>query len=78
MERKDEIRRLYQMTTEELVAAAEGRLRVVDDLPRHFARSIADEIKAANAVGRPTRLILPMRPTKEYPLLSWLQWLQPS
>ncbi len=39
MQRKDEIRKLYQMTTEELVAAARGRLRVVDDWPGHFDRS---------------------------------------
>ncbi len=70
MKRKDEIRKLYQMTTEELVAAAHGRLQIVDDLPRHFARSIADEIKAANAADRPTRLILPVGPTKQYPLLA--------
>jgi len=70
MKRKDEIRKLYQMTTEELVAAANGRLQVVEDLPRHFARSIADEIKAANAADRPTRLILPVGPTEQYPLLA--------
>ena len=69
MKRKDEIRKLYQMTADELVAAANGRLQVVDDLPRHFARSIADEVKAANAAGRPTRLILPVGPTEQYPLL---------
>jgi len=69
MKRKDEIRKLYQMTTKELVAAANGRLQVVDDLPGHFARSIADEIKAANATGKPARLILPVGPTKQYPLL---------
>ena len=69
MARKDEIRKLYQMTAEELVTAANGRLQVVDDLPRHFARSIADEIKGANAAGRPTRLILPVGPTEQYPLL---------
>jgi len=69
MQRKEEIRKLYQMSTEELIAAAAGRLQVVDDLPWHFARSIADEIKAANAAGRPARLILPVGPTKQYPLL---------
>ncbi len=69
MKRKDEIRKLYQMTTEELISAAHGRLQVVDDLPRHFARSIADEIKTANAASRPTRLILPVGPTEQYPLL---------
>ncbi len=53
MKRKDEIRKLNQMTAEELVAAANGRLQIIDDLPEHFARSIADEVKAANAADRP-------------------------
>ena len=70
MKRKDEIRKLYQMTVEELVAAAHGRLQIVDDLPGHFARSLADEIKAGNAADRPTRLILPVGPTEQYPLLA--------
>ena len=69
MKRRDEIRKVYQMTAEELIAAANGRLQVVDDLPGHFARSIADEIEAANDAGRPARLILPVGPTEQNPLL---------
>ncbi len=69
MDRRAEIRKLLQMSVGQLVDAAGGRLRVVDDLPAHFARSIADEIKAGNVAGRPTRLILPVGPTKQYPLL---------
>jgi glucosamine-6-phosphate deaminase len=39
---------------------------------RTFARTIADEIAADNAGGRPTRLILPVGPTAHYPLLAEL------
>jgi glucosamine-6-phosphate deaminase len=36
---------------------------------QHFARSVADEIRANNAIGRPTCLILPVGPVGQYPLL---------
>lgn len=42
----------------------------VDALHEHFARAIADEIRANNRSGRPTRLILPVGPTGQYPLLA--------
>jgi glucosamine-6-phosphate deaminase len=48
------------------------RVEIVSDLDAlylHFARSIADEIKAHNAAGLPTRLILPVGPVGQYPLL---------
>ncbi len=35
----------------------------------HFARSLADEIQANNAAGRPNRLILPVGPVGQYPRL---------
>ena len=35
----------------------------------HFARSIADEIQANNAIGKVTKLILPVGPIGQYPLL---------
>ena len=35
----------------------------------HFARSIADEIKSNNQLNHPTRLILPVGPVSQYPLL---------
>jgi len=41
----------------------------LESLYRHFARSLADEIKAHNASGKPTRLILPVGPIGQYPLL---------
>lgn len=48
-------------------------LTILPDLPSlfgHFARAIADEIAANNAAGRPTRLILPVGPVGQYPLLA--------
>ena len=35
-----------------------------------FARSLADEIKANNQTGQPTRLILPVGPVGQYPILA--------
>ena len=35
-----------------------------------FARSLADEIKANNQNGQPTRLILPVGPVGQYPILA--------
>ena len=42
----------------------------IDVLHRHFAESIATEIKANNAKGRPTKLILPVGPVGQYPILA--------
>ena len=36
---------------------------------QHFARSIADEIKNNNKKGKPTRIILPVGPIEQYPIL---------
>lgn len=56
----------------ELTRISKVRLEIVPDLYslyRHLARSIADEIKANNVSGNPTRLILPVGPVGQYPLL---------
>lgn len=56
----------------ELARVSKVRLEVVkdpDSLYLHFARSIADEIKAHNESGEATRLILPVGPTGQYPVL---------
>ncbi len=58
---------------EELETASTGRLEIVSDLPalyHHFAASVADEIETNNSAGRPTRLILPVGPVDQYPLLA--------
>jgi glucosamine-6-phosphate deaminase len=56
----------------ELIKKSKVKLLVVPDsqaLHTHFARSIADEISANNAEGRPTRLILPVGPVAQFPIL---------
>ena len=68
--RKAEIRRLLTMSVTELLEAADGRLVIVDDLHAHFARSIADEIILHNERRQPTRLILPVGPISQYPILA--------
>lgn len=40
------------------------------DVIQHFARSIAYEIESNNKRGQPTRLILPVGPVSQYPLLA--------
>jgi glucosamine-6-phosphate deaminase len=70
--RKAEIRRLLRLTPADLLRRARGRLticRELDELHRRFAATVADEIRTRNARGEPTRLILPVGPTGQYPLL---------
>ena len=73
MNRKDEIRRLLKMSPEEVIARAGDRLAVCEDLDalhRRFAQDIADEIRARNAEGLATCLIVPVGPTGQYPILA--------
>ena len=63
---------LLSIPADELAQASKVRLQILTDLESlylHFARSIADEIKANNRSGEPTRLILPVGPIGQYPLL---------
>ncbi|MFN7935211.1 MAG: hypothetical protein U0R19_17915 [Bryobacteraceae bacterium] len=63
---------LTALSVDELRARARLRFRLVEDIPTlmaDFACAIADEIQAANREGRPARLILPVGPVKQYPML---------
>jgi glucosamine-6-phosphate deaminase len=63
---------LMRISLEELHARAGTPFRLLPDttaLFGHFARSIADGIKSRNERREPTRLILPVGPTKHYPTL---------
>lgn len=63
---------ILSIPVEELAAASKVPLEIVEDLDSlylHFARSITNEIKANHQVGEPTRLILPVGPIGQYPLL---------
>lgn len=71
-ERKDEIRRLLRLSEKELIARAGDHLVVcedLDDLHRQFAKDIAKHLRACNAEGKSTSLILPVGPTGQYPVL---------
>ena len=62
-----------EMSVEELESRARLPFRLFPDLPSllaHFARSIAAEIRAHNERGEPTRLIVPVGPVGQYPLLA--------
>ena len=61
--------RLMQLPGDELRAVARTPFEILPDtasLLSHFARSIVDEIRAKNARGEPTRLILPVGPVHHY------------
>jgi glucosamine-6-phosphate deaminase len=57
----------------ELAQTCKVPLEILPDLPtlyHHFARSIADEILENNLQGNPTRLILPVGPLAQFPILA--------
>jgi glucosamine-6-phosphate deaminase len=68
----DPFAELMRMPVEELRRAARLPFRLLPDIPSilsDFANSIAGEIRARNARGEPARLILPVGPVAQYPLL---------
>ncbi len=73
MSRKEEIRQLLKLTPDEMLKKAQGRLIILkdlDELHQHFAEEIASEIIENNKKGALTRLILPVGPTGQYPILA--------
>lgn len=73
MDRKTEIRRLLKLSPQEVRAKAGQRLVVcenLDALHKAFAEDIANEIHENNSKNKPTRLILPVGPTGQYPILT--------
>lgn len=73
MSDQDRIGDLMEMQVEELEARARLKFRLFPDVAAllgHFARSIAEEIRARNERGEPTRLILPVGPVAQYPMLA--------
>jgi glucosamine-6-phosphate deaminase len=70
--RDEEIRQLLSLAPDEVSRRAGSRLVVcdtLDDLHRHFAEAVADEIRGAAAESRSCNLILPVGPTGGYPPL---------
>jgi len=73
MDRKTEIRRLLKLSPEQVLAQAGHHLIVCEDLDslhKKFAEDIASEIRANNSKNKKTRLILPVGPTGQYPILA--------
>jgi len=73
MARPQEICRLLKMSRKQMTDRAGRHLvivRDIDTLHQHFAEAVAGEIKANNTKGRPTKLILPVGPVGQYPLLA--------
>lgn len=73
LDREAEVRHLLGLSPRDVRRRAGERLQVVpsvEDLHRHFAESIADEIEENNRAGSWTNLILPVGPTGQYPLLA--------
>jgi glucosamine-6-phosphate deaminase len=61
------------LSPSELIQKSKIKLTILPDqasLHTHFARTIADEIKQNNHKGNPTRLILPVGPILQYPILA--------
>ncbi len=73
MTRQQELHKLLKLSRAQMRRKAGKRLAICTDmaaLHRHFAESIAAEIRTNNAKGRPTKLILPVGPVGQYPILA--------
>lgn len=71
--RAEDMEKLFQMPIEEIDNWSPVKVVILptkDILYETFARSIADKIKSNNKQGKPTRLILPVGPTDQYPILA--------
>jgi glucosamine-6-phosphate deaminase len=68
----DELNKWCRIPADQLEGHPQAKVRIKvvntpDDVHRWAARDMADEVKANNAGGRPTRWILPCGPTRQYP-----------
>ena len=73
IDRKTEIRRLLKLSPEQVRTEAGPHLVVCRDvyaLHKRFAEDIAQEIRENNIKDKQTRLILPVGPTAQYPILA--------
>ena len=71
--RAEDMQKLLTMPAEEIDSWSTVRVVILPDtdtLYRVFARSIADKIKTNNEAGKPTKIILPVGPTPQYPILA--------
>ena len=73
MKRSEEVRYLLNLASDEVRVKAGNHLVVLKDIDllyRHFSDSIAEEIISNNQNDCPTKLILPVGPVGQYPLLA--------
>jgi glucosamine-6-phosphate deaminase len=73
MDRKTEIRRLLKLTPQEVQEKAGPHLVVCKDLDalhKRFAEDIVGEVRENNTKNKKNKLILPVGPTGQYPLLA--------
>ncbi|MHA1803291.1 MAG: 6-phosphogluconolactonase [Promethearchaeota archaeon] len=71
--RSIEVRTLLKLTPEEAIEKAGNHLIVCEDLEElheHFAEEIAKEIESHSVQKKATKLILPVGPTGQYPILA--------
>lgn len=71
----EQLRQWLQVPVEELERHPQAKIRLQilptpQDVHRHFAQSIFDEIEQNNRLGRPTRLIVPCGPREPFPILA--------
>ena len=67
-----DLTRLMEMSCDELRQCARMEFKLLPNIPSllsDFANSVAAEIALNNACGEPTRLILPIGPVAQYPIL---------
>ena len=67
-----ELNKMLSMPVKELKKYSKTGVEILPDkrsVFEHFARAIADEIKEHNKKGNPTRIILPVGPIEQYPIL---------
>ncbi len=73
MKRKNEVRKLLQLSEEDVIERAGNHLHIVEtleDLHKKFAQDIYNTILNNNLAKKNTRLILPIGPVGQYPLLA--------
>jgi glucosamine-6-phosphate deaminase len=69
----DSFAELMRLPVDQLRERARMRFRLTEDIPSllaDFAFAIAAEIERANRAQRPARLILPVGPVRQYPILA--------
>jgi len=69
--RREELRKLLNIPTDEFLAKYSSRVHVADNLDHMytlFTDSLVREVESNNEAGKPTRLILPVGPAEQYPL----------